>query len=172
MGTLLVRNAELLVTMDSERRRIPDGALLARDNVIEAVGPTVDLPDSADSYVRLIRAVDRDAFAVHLDPANLINSPERFYRNTDLLNECFDKLGSWIVSCHAKDVAWEVAMQIQFREVTLGVGKLDYSTYLKRLAALPGDVPLMIEHMKGPEEYAKSRDHLFRLGAKIGVSFG
>ena len=88
------------------------------------------------------------------------------------LNQHFDLLGKHIVSCHAKDVAWDVAMQIQFREVTLGVGKLDYSTYLKRLAALPGDVPLMIEHMKGPEEYAKSRDHLFRLGAKIGVSFG
>ena len=130
------------------------------------------LPDGPDSYVRLIKAVDRDAFGVHLDPANLINSPQRFYRNTDLLNECFDKLGPWIVSCHAKDVAWDVAMQIQFREVTLGAGKLDYTTYLKRLAALPNDVPLMIEHMKGPEEYDKSREHLFDLGKKIGVSFG
>lgn len=130
------------------------------------------LPDSADSYLRLVKAVDRKGFGVHLDPANLINSPQRFYHNTELLNECFDKLGAWIVSCHAKDVAWDVAMQIQFREVNLGDGQLDYSTYLKRLAALPGDIPLMIEHMKGPEEYAKSRDHLFQLGRKIGVSFG
>lgn len=130
------------------------------------------LPDSADSYVELIKAVDRQAFAVHLDPCNLINSPRRLYRNTDLLNECFDKLGPWIVSCHAKDVTWEVEMQVHFSEVTLGTGALDYTTYLKRLAALPGDVPLMIEHMKGPEEYDKSRLHLFEMGKKIGVSFG
>jgi len=129
------------------------------------------LPESPESYVQLIKAVDREAFGVHLDPANLVNSPKRFYRNTDLLNECFDKLGPWIVSCHAKDVAWEVGMQVHFREVTLGEGELDYTTYLKRLAALPGDVPLMIEHMQGPDEYDKSRRHLFELGEKIGVSF-
>ena len=150
--------------------------------IIDAVKPTRAkfclemmgwaLPDSADSYLQLIQAVQRDAFGVHLDPCNLVNSPERFYRNTDLLNECFDKLGPWIANCHAKDLAWEVEMNVHFREVTLGEGKLDYPTYLKRLAALPGDVPLMIEHMKGAEEYDKSRQHVFDLGERIGVSFG
>ncbi len=129
------------------------------------------LPDGPDAYLKLIEAVDRDAFAVHLDPCNLINSPRRFYHNTDLLNECFDKLGKWIVSCHAKDLAWEAEMNVHFREVTLGAGSLDYRTYLRRLAGLPGDVPLMIEHMRGPEEYDKSRRHLFELGPKIGVRF-
>lgn len=129
------------------------------------------LPDSADAYLELIKAVDRDAFAVHLDPCNVVNSPRRFYRNTELINECFDKLGPWIVSCHAKDLAWEAEMNIHFREVTLGTGSLDYATYLKRLATLPGDVPLMIEHMQGPEEYDKSRRYLFDLGEKIGIRF-
>jgi sugar phosphate isomerase/epimerase len=151
-------------------------------NIIDAVKPKTAkfclemmgwaLPDSADSYVALIKAVQRDAFGVHLDPCNLVNSPRRFYQNTGLLDECFDKLGPWIASCHAKDVAWEVEMNVHFREVTLGTGELDYTTYLKRLAALPGDVPLMIEHMKGPEEYDKSREYLFELGARIGVRFG
>ncbi len=45
------------------------------------------------------------------------------------------------------------------------------ATYLKRLAALPGDVPLMIEHMANAEEYDKSRQHLLDLGAKLGVRF-
>jgi sugar phosphate isomerase/epimerase len=130
------------------------------------------LPDSADSYVELIEAVDREAFAVHLDPCNLINSPERYYRGTELLDECFDKLGPWIVSCHAKDVTWDVEMQIHFREVTLGTGSLDYATYLKRLASLKRDVPLMIEHMQGPEEYDKSRRYLLDVGRRTGVDFG
>jgi len=63
----------------------------------------------------MIRAVDRPAFAVHLDPCNLINSPQRFYHNTELLNECFDKLGPWIVSWHAKDLTWDVEMNIHRR---------------------------------------------------------
>lgn len=130
------------------------------------------LPDSADACLKLIRAVDRRAFAVHLDPCNLVNSPERFRRNTDLLHECFDKLGPWIVSCHAKDITPDAAARDRgFREVTLGAGSLDYATYLKRLAALPGDVPLMVEHMKNEEEYDKSRAWLFELGRKIGVRF-
>lgn len=130
------------------------------------------LPDSADSYLKLIKAIDRDAFGVHLDPCNAVNSPSRFYQNAQLLNECFDKLGRWIVSCHAKDLAWDVEMNVHFREVTLGAGSLDYHTYLKRLAALPGDVPLMIEHMKDAAEYDKSRQYLLDLGKQIGVSFG
>ncbi len=39
------------------------------------------------------------------------------------------------------------------------------------MAALPGDVPLMIEHMKGKAEYDRSRQYLFDLGEKIQVRF-
>jgi sugar phosphate isomerase/epimerase len=130
------------------------------------------LPDCPDAYLKMIKAIDRKGFAVHLDPCNAIQSPSKYYHNTDLLNECFDKLGPWIVSCHAKDLTWDVEMNVHFREVCLGDGVLDYGTYLRRLAALPSDVPLMIEHMKDAAEYDKSRKHLLELGAKIGVRFG
>jgi cytosine/adenosine deaminase-related metal-dependent hydrolase len=49
--TLLVKNARLLVTMDAQRREIADGAVFVRDNVIEAVGPTVELPATADEVI-------------------------------------------------------------------------------------------------------------------------
>ena len=130
------------------------------------------LPDSPDSCLKMVKAVDRPAFAVHLDPCNLINSPEQFYHNTELLNECFDKLGPWIVSCHAKDLTWDVEMNMHFREVPLGAGRLDYETYLRRLAALPADVPLMLEHMKDQAEYDRCREHAFAVGKKLGLSFG
>jgi sugar phosphate isomerase/epimerase len=128
-------------------------------------------PHDVASCLKLIRAVDRPAFAVHLDPCNLINSAEKFYGNTALLNECFDKLGRWIVSCHAKDLAWEVEMNIHFREVVPGKGALDYKTYLTRLAALPQNPPLMIEHLSGPEEYAAGRDHIVAVGRRAGLAF-
>ncbi len=130
------------------------------------------LPDSPDSYVRLVKAVDRPAFAVHLDPCNLVNSPAKFYDNTALLNECFDKLGRWIVSCHAKDLTWDVEMNVHFREVAPGKGSLDYTTYLRRLAQLPQNAPLMLEHLSTAEEYAGAREHIFEVGRKAGLSFG
>ncbi len=51
MSTLLIRNADLLVTMDDADRRIPDGGLLARDGFIERIGPTAELPDQADQVL-------------------------------------------------------------------------------------------------------------------------
>jgi cytosine/adenosine deaminase-related metal-dependent hydrolase len=48
MSTLLVRHAEVLVTMDGERREIRDGGLFARDGFVEQVGPTDSLPAHAD----------------------------------------------------------------------------------------------------------------------------
>jgi len=53
MSTLLLRNAEMVVTMDQQRREIPQGAVLIRDNVIESVGPTTDLPSVADQIIDL-----------------------------------------------------------------------------------------------------------------------
>jgi sugar phosphate isomerase/epimerase len=129
------------------------------------------IPDSVDSTLRLIKAIDRAAFAVHLDPCNLINSPARFYRNADLLNECFDKLGLWIVSCHAKDLTWDVEMNVHFREVRPGAGSLDYRTYLRRLAGLPHAAPLMIEHLPNAEEYDKARQYTMDSGKANGIGF-
>jgi 8-oxoguanine deaminase len=51
MTTLLIRHARLLVTMDDARREIADGAVFVRDNVIEAVGPTAELPTTADEVI-------------------------------------------------------------------------------------------------------------------------
>ena len=158
-----------------------DAAVENARTIIDAVKPTRAkftyemmgwaLPDGPDSYLEMIKAVDRPAFGVHLDPCNLINSPARFYRNTELLNECFDKLGPWIVSCHAKDLTWDVEMNVHFREVTLGAGQLDWATYLKRVAALPGDVTLMIEHMKDQADYDRCRAFLQAEGKRQGIRF-
>lgn len=41
---LIARHADVLVTMDAQRREIADGALVARGGVIEWVGATADLP--------------------------------------------------------------------------------------------------------------------------------
>jgi sugar phosphate isomerase/epimerase len=129
------------------------------------------LPDSPDSYVKLLKAVDRPAFGVHVDICNLINSPDKFYHNTALINECFDKLGRWIVSCHAKDLTWDVEMNVHFREVVPGKGSLDYTTYLRRVAQLPQAPTLMLEHLATAEEYTAGREYILGVGRKAGLTF-
>ncbi len=51
MDTLLIRHADLLVTMDDDGLRIPDGGVYVADNAIEQVGPTRDLPTEADKII-------------------------------------------------------------------------------------------------------------------------
>jgi sugar phosphate isomerase/epimerase len=149
--------------------------------VIDAVKPRAtkfsiemmawNLPDGPDSYLKLIRAVDRSAFAVHMDVCNGISSPTRFYRNDQFIRECFAKLGKWIVSCHAKDLEWIPEYAIRFREVVPGRGQIDYVTYLRELSKLPVDAPLMLEHLQTPEEYSEGRDFIRSVGQRIGVTF-
>jgi sugar phosphate isomerase/epimerase len=129
------------------------------------------LPDSPDAYRDLLKAVDRPGFGVHLDPCNLINSPARFYRNRALLEECFAKLGPWIVSCHAKDLAWNIEMNVHFREVVPGQGELDYATFLRHLAQLPQAPPLMLEHLSSAAEYDQGRRHIVQVGEQAGLVF-
>jgi len=124
------------------------------------------LPDSPDSALRMIQAVSRDAFAIHLDVCNLVNSPARLYENTRLINECFDKLGRWIVSCHAKDADWAPGLPVHIVEVRPGAGRLDFRAYLSRLAQLPQQPPLMLEHLPSAEEYDKARRHLLGMLAE------
>ncbi len=166
---------------DNLSRQFFDAAVENARKIIDAVNPTRttfsyemmgwSLPDGPESYLKLIRAIDRKAFAVHLDPCNIVNSPQKFYRNADVINGCFDKLGKWLVSCHAKDLNWDVEMNLHFREVIPGRGSIDYATYLRRLAELPRQPPLMLEHLSKPEDYDQGRNHILQTGAKIGIEF-
>jgi sugar phosphate isomerase/epimerase len=150
-------------------------------HVIDAIKPkrtlfTIEMmpwsiPNGPDSYLQLIKAVDRKAFGVHMDVCNAVNSPERFYNNGDLIDELFRKLGRWIASCHAKDLAWIPEYNVHFLEVVPGRGVLDYSRYLLNVSRLPVDAPLMLEHLKSAKEYDEGRAYIQRIAKQAGVSF-
>jgi cytosine/adenosine deaminase-related metal-dependent hydrolase len=57
MRTLLLKDADILVTMDAGRREIPGGGLFIRDGVIEAVGRGDELPTIADEVISLAGCV-------------------------------------------------------------------------------------------------------------------
>ncbi len=71
MSTLLVKNAEEIITMDEKRRRIRGGGLFIRDNVIEQVGPSETLPTEADEVI--------DAAGMAVLPG-LVNTHHHFYQ--------------------------------------------------------------------------------------------
>lgn len=128
------------------------------------------LPDSVETYLDLIRAIDRPGFAAHLDPVNLVMTPRTYFDTGALIRDCFDKLGPHIVSCHAKDILLHDKAALHLDEVMIGDGNLDYPTYLRALAALPGDVPLMLEHLE-QDQYALARDRLTGIAAAVGLGF-
>jgi sugar phosphate isomerase/epimerase len=156
-------------TVENCRRVIDAVKPRATTFSIEMMGWSV--PDGPDSYLKLIRAVDRPTFAVHMDVCNGVNSPSRFYGNADFTRECFAKLGRWIVSCHAKDLAFVPEYNVHFREVVPGRGEIDYATYLRELAKLPVDAPLMLEHLQTAEEYKEGGDYIRAVGERIGIKF-
>lgn len=127
-------------------------------------------PDSADSYIALIKAIDRKGFAAHLDPVNVISSPQLYYRSGEVIREWFDKLGPQIRSCHAKDIRLSGKLTVHLDECRPGTGELDYETYLACMAQLEDDnVCLMLEHMTEEEDYILATRHLKGLAQKLGI---
>jgi 8-oxoguanine deaminase len=53
MTTLLIKNAQILVTMDDHQREIPAGGLFIRDGFVEQVGISTELPEYADEVLDL-----------------------------------------------------------------------------------------------------------------------
>lgn len=71
MTTLLVKNAEMLLTMDEERREIPGGGLFARDGLIEQVDESSALPQTADTVLDL---------GGHIVSPGLVNTHHHLYQ--------------------------------------------------------------------------------------------
>lgn len=147
--------------------------------IIDAVKPTRTFytleampwsyPDSADAYLRLIKAIDRERFAVHIDPVNWVVSPQVLYKNGEMIKDAFRKLGPYIKSGHAKDVSIKEGTDLpQLEEVLPGSGYLDYSFYLSELAKLD-NIPLMIEHLKTAEDYRLAAEHIREKAASLNI---
>lgn len=126
-------------------------------------------PHSADAYIRLIKAVNRKQFGVHLDPVNMIVSPEIYFNNGAMIKECFRKLGPFMKSCHAKDIQLrEDIYTPHLTEVMPGQGQLNYRVFLRELAKL-NNVPLMLEHLQTEAEYKQAAEYIRSVGKECGI---
>ncbi|MBW6466519.1 MAG: 8-oxoguanine deaminase [Brevefilum sp.] len=71
MPTLLIKNIEMLVTMDDQRRELPHTNLFIKDGFIHAIGPLTDMPEKADQELDL---------SGHIVFPGFVNTHHHFYQ--------------------------------------------------------------------------------------------
>ncbi len=126
-------------------------------------------PDSPDSYLRLLAAIDRPGFAAHLDPVNWISSPQRYFANAELIRESVATLGHALVAVHAKDIVLRSTLTVHLDEVRPGLGGLDYATLLRELDRLDPDLPLLLEHLPD-DEYRAAAAYVRQVAGEQGIT--
>jgi len=139
MSTLLLKQAALLITMDEKRRRIGQGGLLVRDNIIEMVGPSSELPQEAD------RVIDASGMVVL---PGLVNTHHHLYQTlTRALPAVQDvELFDWLVALYP---IWaELSAEAVYVSAQIGLAELILSgctTTNDHLYIYPNDVTLEAE---------------------------
>ena len=129
------------------------------------------LPDSPESCLQLMKDVDREQFAVHMDFVNMINCPRRFLNAEGFIEECFEKLGPYIKSTHLKDSRMDLTeLTTVLNECSPGEGSLDFVQVLRIIDRyLPADAPVLLEHMSTFEEYRRAYGYVAAKAAEAGV---
>ena len=118
------------------------------------------IPTGPQEYLRLMEAVDRDRFAVHMDIINMINSAQRYFNAEDFIDECTELLGSHIRSCHIKDVHLDERYTLRLEECGPGDGEFPLRHYVEKMHTLDPEMPVILEHLNTDEEYIKYLNYL------------
>ena len=136
MPTLLLRNAELILTMDDKKTRFRNGGIFARDGFIEAVGPTENLPPTADTII--------DASGMIVLPG-LVNTHHHLYQTlTRVVPKAQNaKLFDWLVTLYP---IWaRLTSEAVYISALVGMAELLLSgctTTTDHLYIFPNDVSL------------------------------
>ena len=164
MSTLLLKNAALLITMDEKRSRIEQGGFFVRDNVIEIVGPSSELPQEAD------RVIDASGMVVL---PGLVNTHHHLYQTlTRALLAVQDvELFDWLVTLYS---IWaELTAEAVYVSAQIGLAELMLSgctTANDHLYIYPNDVTLDAE-IRAAQELG-IRFHPCRGSMSLGKSKG
>lgn len=157
-----------------------DEAVAVYRSVIDAVRPrrtrmTFEMMpycflDSAQEYLRFLKALDRPQTGVHLDLVNCINSPRRYFSSREWIAGTFRVLaGTPVCSVHLKDILLEKQpVSTVFKEVPIGRGGLCFAQLVKELNKLPEDTPVLLEHLRDESSYdeaaARFREYMQEAG--------
>ena len=148
MSTLLVKNAAFVVTMDDDRQEISDGGLYIRNNIIEQVGKSADLPSSADTVLDL---------SGHVVIPGLVNTHHHMYQTLTRVLAQDEPLFGWLktlypIWAHLRDEGIYISTLTALAELTLS----GCTTSSDHLYIFPNDCTL---------------DSQIRAAQEIGVRF-
>lgn len=134
--------------------------------IVDAVNPrntyfTVEsmpwmYPTGPEEYLHLLEDVARDRFAVHMDVFNWMTTPQRYFGNEEFVDECFQKLGRYVRSCHLKDVKMEENYTVFFRETFAGNGGVNIRHLIETACSYDPEMPFIIEHLDSDGDYLQS----------------
>ena len=118
------------------------------------------IPTGPREYIRLLDAVERDRFAVHMDIINMISSAERYFRADEFIDECAEVLGNRIRSCHIKDVHLDSRYTLRLEECGPGEGEFPLKHYVAKMHEIDPEMPIILEHLATDEEYIRFMGYL------------
>jgi 8-oxoguanine deaminase len=150
MGTLLVRNTRVLVTMDDARREISGGEMLIRDGFIEAIGERNSLAQQADEVADL---------SGHIVLPGFINTHHHLYQSLDR---------AYPASQNKSMIGWLGGLYVRWEKLTPEAVMLAVELGLAEIA-LSGCTTVADHHYLWPSGVAAST--LFEAAAKLGIRF-
>ncbi len=118
------------------------------------------IPTGPREYIRLLEAVERDSFAVHMDIINMISSAERYFHAEEFIDECAQLLGNRIRSCHIKDVHLDRRYTLRLEECGPGAGEFPLGYYVRKMNEIDPEMPIILEHLDTDEDYIKYLGYL------------
>ena len=113
-------------------------------------------PTSPEEYVKLLDDVKRDAFGVHMDVINMINTPQRYFFPEPFVEHCFELLGDQIKICHLKDILLGQEFTFRLQECACGEGTFCLECYAELAQKADPEMPMIIEHLCSDEDYVNS----------------
>ena len=83
--------------------------------------------------------------------------------NEEFVDECFEKLGKYVRSCHLKDVKMEEDYTVFFRETFPGNGGVNIRHLIETAMTYDPEMPFIIEHLDSDEAYYSSVSYVQNL---------
>lgn len=124
------------------------------------------IPTGPEEYLKLIEAVDRERFGVHMDLINMINSADRYFGLASFAKHTFELLGPHIKSCHLKDIRLHEDFTFQLQECAPGEGTFPLELYVDLANRVDPDMPMIIEHLSSDQAYV---DALSYVQSHLGI---
>ncbi len=164
MATLLVRNAQMMLTMNDAGERLVNGGLYAVDGVIEQVVPCDELPETADQVLNLDH---------HVVMPGMVNTHHHLFQNLSRVIPCAQDapLFGWLQTLYPlwarlSPEAIKVSTELGLVELLLS----GCTTTSDHLYVFPGDCTL--DHQIEAAAGIGSRFHAMRGSMSIGESQG